>query len=228
MDEFLVVQLFKSVYAHDFGLNKCYQRLVQDLNLLIENGIDIKGVCKSYPVRVAQYRADKKEVHLLMRLSENFATSKYFSPYCYITQEDRKNAHFSSSLLPEKFGFRDKIAYQKDVEALQNDSNSHNLKEDSILNQIRFFHCARLGMLMPCLHHDIFAGCATLWEICPQFFPNWGYCVSKRHQNCHEKLFTVLFNVCQYLRNQLTFTLRCEKSPLGGSLSPKQLKNGQI
>ena len=32
----------------------------------------------------------------------------------------------------------------------------------------------------------------------------------------------------QYLRNQLTFPLRFEKSPPGGSLSPKQLKNGQI
>ena len=60
------------------------------------------------------------------------------------------------------------------------------------------------------------------------FFPNWGYCVLKRHQNCHEKLFTVLSKVCQYLRNQLTFRLSCEKSPPGGSLSPKQLKNGQI
>ena len=76
-----------------------------------------------------------------MRLSENFANTKYFSPYCYITQEDRKNSHFSSSLLPEKFGLRDKAAYQRDVEALQNESDSHSLKEDSILNKIRHFHC---------------------------------------------------------------------------------------
>ena len=30
------------------------------------------------------------------------------------------------------------------------------------------------------------------------------------------------------LRNQLDFPLRCEKSAPGGSVSPKQLKNGQI
>ena len=46
------------------------------------------------------------------------------------------------------------------MEALQTESNSHCLKEDSILNKIRYFHCARLGMMMPCVHHDIFAGCA--------------------------------------------------------------------
>ena len=91
------------------------RELVHDLNSLIETGVDISGLCKSYPLRIAQYRADKKEVSLLMQLSENFANSKNFSPYCYITQEDRKTAHFSSSLLPEKFGFRDKIAYQRDV-----------------------------------------------------------------------------------------------------------------
>ena len=65
---------FKSNYAHDFGINKCYERLVNDLNSLIDNGIGI-SVCKSYLFRVAQYRADKK-INLLMRLSENFANSK--------------------------------------------------------------------------------------------------------------------------------------------------------
>ena len=74
INEFLVVQLFKSNYAHDFGINKCYERLVNDLNSLIDNGIGI-SVCKSYLFRVAQYRADKK-INLLMRLSENFANSK--------------------------------------------------------------------------------------------------------------------------------------------------------
>ena len=62
--------------------------------------------------------------------------------------------------MPEKLGFRDKGVHQKDVEALEIQSNSHSLKEDSVLNHIRHFHCARLGMMMPCIHHDIFAGCA--------------------------------------------------------------------
>ena len=59
------------------------RELVHDLNSLIETGVDISGLCKSYPLRIAQYRAVKKEVSLLMQLSENFANSKiwdYWTP----------------------------------------------------------------------------------------------------------------------------------------------------
>ena len=93
INEFLVVKPFKSCHAHAFGVSKCFERSVNNLNSLIDNGIDI-SVGKSYPVRVAKYRTFKKEVNFLMRLTENFANTTYFSPYCYITQEDRNEFIF--------------------------------------------------------------------------------------------------------------------------------------
>ena len=155
-DSFLTIQLFKSYYTSDFEIEDCFNELVIHINDLIENGIDL-SIGKSYPVRMVQYQADKKEVNLLMRLSVNFC-SRYFSPYCKITTKERRSAKFALDLLPQKFGIRDQEAYENDVRAKESGLESHGVKEDSCLNRIKFFHTNKIGMMIPCLHHDIFAG----------------------------------------------------------------------
>ena len=63
-----------------------------------------------------------------------------------------------ADILPEKFGYRDETAYKQDVIALRNGEDPRGLKEDSIINDIQHFHCARTGSLAPCMMHDVFCG----------------------------------------------------------------------
>ena len=72
VDSFLVVQLIRSKDICEFGLEKCFERLVQDVDELVKNGIDL-SIGDSYPIRVGQYRADKKgDLHLTPLILFNF------------------------------------------------------------------------------------------------------------------------------------------------------------
>ena len=156
VNNFLIVQIHKSsVDSGEKGVEMCYKRLVKDLNHLIENGINL-SIGKNYPFRFIQFRADKKEVNHLMLLPENFAFSTFFSPYTLVTQKDRKTAKSSNELMPIKVGLRDKERYELDVEASKAGNESHGLKGNSILNDIKYFHVTK--HLVPCLDHDLFAG----------------------------------------------------------------------
>ena len=66
LENFLVVQIIKSCDISEFGLEKCFLRLTEDLNELVKNGIDLPGLGMAYPVRVAQYRGDNKGTSHLM------------------------------------------------------------------------------------------------------------------------------------------------------------------
>ena len=158
VSSFHIVQLVNSADIAYWGVNYCLKTLVEDIRVLIRDGIDLFG--KKYPIRLVQYRGDKKEINLLMQLSENFSWSEFFSPYTLVTQVARKSAKSSADLLPSKVGLRDEKGYKKDVKNLEKGKNPHGLRRDSILNSIPYFHVAKYGMMSPCLHHDLFAGTA--------------------------------------------------------------------
>ena len=101
---------------------------------------------------------DNLEKAKVMRKSENFSTSKYFDFNTYITTDDRKNARVLEDILPEKFETLTEETYKKDLESLQMGGDGRGLKEDSVFNQIDFFHCTTPGFLPPCVMHDVFQG----------------------------------------------------------------------
>ena len=45
---------------------------------------------------------------------------------------------------------------QADLKASGKDARG--LKEDSVLNQIPYFHVAKLGSIPPCIMHDVYQG----------------------------------------------------------------------
>lgn len=74
-----------------------------------------------------------------MGISESFSAT-YFSAYDYIDTESRKAAKAVADIMPGKFQPRDYEAYQKDVEAKEKgrgNNETHNLKADSVVNQIK-------------------------------------------------------------------------------------------
>ena len=110
-------------------------------------------------VRFCQYRADTLEKHKFLGLSENFASARCFSSLSYITTTDRLEAKRSQDLLPMKFTIRSKLTYEKDCVALQNDTDTHNVKHRSVFSQIPFINIEDIGVMPPCIMHDLFAGC---------------------------------------------------------------------
>ena len=75
-----------------------------------------------------------------------------------MTTADRKSATSAADLRPELFGLRDETGYKNDLVALQEGGDARGLKENSIINEIKFFHCARVGALAPCMMHDVYSG----------------------------------------------------------------------
>ena len=60
--------------------------------------------------------------------------------------------------MPELFGYRDEAGYKDDLKALEQGGNSRGLKENSVINELRYFHCAKTGALAPCIMHDVYSG----------------------------------------------------------------------
>ena len=75
----------------------------------------------------------------IMGISESFSV-RYFSSYDYIDTDSRKAAKKVADIMPGTFPRRDYDAYQKDVEDIQKGrapKETHNLKADSVVNQIK-------------------------------------------------------------------------------------------
>ena len=57
----LTTQVVSNSDLKVFGYNRCFSRLVSDLNELIENGLQLTEDGPTYPVRVGNYRLDNLE-----------------------------------------------------------------------------------------------------------------------------------------------------------------------
>ena len=154
---YITVQTAFNRDVKHYETNKVCARIVTDLNKVIGGGVDLP-FSQNYPTRVVQYQTDNLEKHYLMCIGKSFSTTTFFSSHNYVSQEDREFAESVEDLLPHNFTTRDEIAYQKDVEALNVGEESHNLTDDSILNMILHFHVAKVGMMPPCIDHDLMAG----------------------------------------------------------------------
>ena len=107
---YLTVQVVKNSQMKDCGFNECLTKLTNDLNELIDNGFQLPNG-EMAMVRLAQYRMDNLEKSKVLRINENFSTSKYFSSYSYITTEARKSARKIENVLPSKFEKRTRASY---------------------------------------------------------------------------------------------------------------------
>ena len=110
------------------------------------------------PVRFVQYRCDNLERNKILNLSENFATSTYFSAYNYMKTEDRLNAKSSFDIRPQKFTVRNQQNYEKDCENFLEGLESHGVKERSIFCDIPHVNVVDVGVMAPCVMHDVFSG----------------------------------------------------------------------
>ena len=156
-DGYLTVMVLKNTQIKKYGINECLKRLVEDLKDFVETGFQLPNG-KTASVRVVQYRGDNLEKAKLMRRNENFSTSKNFSELSYMTTDDRVNARDIEDILPSKFEPITEASYNEDVRAAANGSDSRGLKEDSVLNQIPFFHVCTTGYMPPCVMHDLMQG----------------------------------------------------------------------
>ena len=101
---------------------------------------------------------DNLEKAKVMRAKESFATTKEFSSHSYITTENRKKARKLDDILPSKFEKRTPQSYQTDLTSLKKKKDSRSIKEDSVFNQLPFFHVSQLGAIPPCVSHDAYQG----------------------------------------------------------------------
>ena len=157
-------QTVQVVYQHDLadlGYNRCFNKLVSDLNKMISNGFCLPNGTV-IPVRLVMYKADNLEKNLVYGMQKSFSNARYFSSVCYIQSEDRKFAMIVSDLEPSKFCMRDKKNYELDVQALEEGDDSRGLQFDSVINSVQYFHCTELGWISQCMKHDIHAGFARV------------------------------------------------------------------
>ena len=101
---------------------------------------------------------DNLEKAKVMRAKESFATTKEYSSHSYITTENRKKARKLNDVLPSKFELRTPQSYQTDLTSLKKGKDSRSIKEDSVFNQLPFFHVCQLGAIPPCVSHDAYQG----------------------------------------------------------------------
>ena len=71
-----------------------------------------------------------------MGISESFI-AKYFSAYDYMDRQSRIAAEKVADIIPGTFRSRDREAYQEDVQAIEVGGETHSLKADSVVNQIK-------------------------------------------------------------------------------------------
>ena len=141
-----LVALCKEV---DFNHKQVYGKLVEDLKILEESGIEVNtNVIKG---SLAFITGDNLGSHALGGFVENFSTTQYFCRFCLVTKNE---FHSDVSKIHEP---RTIESYNRAVDQADIDKNFEGVKFNSVFNELNNYHVCSPG-LPPCLGHDLFEG----------------------------------------------------------------------
>ena len=155
VDNTLLVLLCKEVDLKHFG-HKVFQKLVEDLKELENNGIQIRN--ETLKGTVCFIAEDNLGSHGIGGFTENFSTAEYFCRYCTITSTDFHNDPLcvGPKRNPENYNESLNILSQKNNYV----NNVNGIKFESFFNSLKYYHVANAG-LPHCLGHDILEGIGT-------------------------------------------------------------------
>ncbi|XP_063357730.1 uncharacterized protein LOC134675057 isoform X1 [Cydia fagiglandana] len=156
IDNMKLVLLCKEKHLKEFGHDKIFGKLTEDLRSLETRGVYIKECNQIIYGTLLTIIGDNLGSHTIGGFVENFNV-KYFCRFCLIEKEPFAQ---NPILLGKKRTIED---YNEDVKIsnqLHEDGSSsvHNrgVKQDSVFNQIENYHV--IDGLPPCLGHDLFEG----------------------------------------------------------------------
>lgn len=149
-DNMFLILLCKEKYVKLAGYNRVFERMVEDILEIQNNGIIING--KKYFLNVTAMTSDNLGAHGVGGFNESFS-GHYFCRYCEITK-----AKFHAVVYRVDVA-RTAESYSLVVENIESVENRKDIKQGSILNNIKEFHVT--SGLPPCLGHDLFEGVAS-------------------------------------------------------------------
>lgn len=200
--------LCREVDFKKYGQEKVFKRLLRDLKLLEETGVQVKGgqIRKG---SLACILGDNLGSHTIGGFVESFS-SKHYCRYCLLS-----SAEFQSGE-PYALGkCRSPTEYDRCVEHLQQsgEDSFEGIKFNSLFNNLNYFHVCNPG-LPPCLGHDLFEGVVD-YDL-KLYIDYW---VNQRHwftyQDLNRKL--ELFKFTGSDINNKPAQINSNKSRLGGN-----------
>jgi len=154
VDQMQLVLLAMEKDVKKFGIEKVFERVIQDLIKLEISGIEVDAV--KYDVRVAVIIGDNLGSHSIGGFLENFSATEYFCRYCEISRTEFQ----AGQVMPKFHQLRTSESYAGNVEELKRNETLRSVKgvkRDSSFNKLTDFHVCNPG-LPPCLGHDLFEG----------------------------------------------------------------------
>lgn len=158
VDNIKLVLLCKEKYFKEFGQNRIFKTLVDDIKVLETSGVYIENLDKVIYGSLLTLIGDNLGSHTVGGFVENF-NATHFCRYCLIEKENFAN---DSTLIGDIRTYQE---YCKDVETVKalNPTNtteqlrhSRGVKRDSVFNMLEHYHV--INGLPPCLGHDLFEG----------------------------------------------------------------------
>ena len=158
VDHIQLVSLYRPTEKDlkEFGVKKVYQTLIDDLKTLETTGLDM-GEEEPLLGTVVAVLGDNLGSHSLGGYVESFSDT-HFCHYCLVSRTE---------LLASDMPMKGQVRTPENYNTALAESHAgglthfHGVKQDSVLNQLRYYHVAQPGML-PCLPHDLFEGVVSL------------------------------------------------------------------
>jgi len=136
--------------CYEFSQHKLFPALLTDLKFLEDTGLTVNN--QHWNVRLISVLGDNLGSHWIGGFSTNFSNNLCPCRYCLVIK--KPDCVDSLSFTAE---IRTPDNYNADVDAASNNAFSHNVIQQSVLNDLKFFHVCLPG-LPHCLGHDLFEG----------------------------------------------------------------------
>lgn len=141
-----------------FGPNKIFRRLIEDMKVLEQEGIEINRGSENIRIFGSIFTTmnDNLGAHQISGLTENFSRSPYFCRTCYIVHDQ-----FSSDCLYQARP-RTPVTHAEDLRVLSENPTVpyRGVKSTTIFNELAYFNMFDYGAA-PCVAHDLFEGWAN-------------------------------------------------------------------
>lgn len=135
-----------------FGSDRIFRHLIEDVKMLETDGIKIKNRDEPIKGTIFTTLGDNLGAHQLANITENFSTSQYFCLYCYCTLDEFYNNPLHKGQL------RNPKDHKMDVDvAIDSNQHQRGVKGKCIFNELNYFNMFDNGAA-PCIAHDLFEG----------------------------------------------------------------------
>jgi hypothetical protein len=152
IDHIQLVLLAREADFKEFGHDKFFSPLIDDLCDIEDNGIEL---FTNVTVRgtIVAIVGDNLGSHCIGGFSENFSTVNYVCRYCMINKQTVKSTCHAVGQLRTVSNYDTSAANAE----CSNGNETYGIKFSSVFNKLKYFHVCQPG-LPPCLGHDLFEG----------------------------------------------------------------------